>query len=61
MTLPSLQLSMNRIFPFAGKGIKKIQNIGVTYNVQGEYRITTNEDDFLTSKKLNSKFRALQD
>lgn len=57
MTLPSLQLSMNRIFPFAGKGgIKKnpFQNIGVTYNVQGEYRITTNEDDFLTSKMFET-------
>jgi len=51
MTLPSLQFSMNRIFPFAGKGgIKKnpIQNIGVTYNMQGEYRINTTEEDFLT-------------
>jgi lipopolysaccharide assembly outer membrane protein LptD (OstA) len=57
MTLPSLQLSMNRIFPFAGKGgIKKnpLQNIGVTYNMQGEYRINTSEEDFLTGRMFET-------
>ncbi len=57
MTLPSLQFSMNRIYPFAGKGgIKKnpLQNIGVTYNMQGEYRITTDEENFLKAKMFET-------
>jgi lipopolysaccharide assembly outer membrane protein LptD (OstA) len=57
MTLPSLQLSMNRIYPFAGKGgIKKnpLQNIGVTYNLQGQYLINTAEEDFFTSEMFRT-------
>jgi hypothetical protein len=52
MTLPSLQVSMNRIYPFAGKGgVKKnpFQKIGLTYNLQGEYQINTTGDEFFTS------------
>jgi hypothetical protein len=50
MNLPSLQVSMDRIYPFAPKsGTKKnpIQNIGLTYNMDLQNRITTNDDDFL--------------
>lgn len=50
MNLPSLQLSMDRIYPFAPKfGSKKnpIQNIGLTYNMDLQNRITTTDDDFL--------------
>ena len=53
MTLPSVQINMDRIYPFAGKGgIKKnpFQKIGVNYNLQGRLDINTTEDDFLTSK-----------
>ncbi|WP_299103895.1 putative LPS assembly protein LptD [uncultured Tenacibaculum sp.] len=53
MTLPSLQLNMDRIYPFAGKGgVKKtpIQKIGLNYSMQGEFRINTTDDDFFTSK-----------
>lgn len=49
MTLPSLQLTMDRVFPFTGKGgIKKnpIQKMGFNYNMQGQYRINTTEDQF---------------
>ena len=63
MTLPSLQVSMNRIFPFAGKGgIKKnpLQNIGLTYNMQGEYRISTTEEDFLTSRMFEDAVAGVQ-
>ena len=50
MNLPSLQLSMDRIYPFAPKsGTKKnpIQNIGLTYNMDLQNRVTTSDDDFL--------------
>jgi len=50
MNLPSLQLSMDRIYPFAPKtGSKKnpIQNIGLTYNMDLQNRVTTSDDDFL--------------
>ncbi|CAL2055610.1 LPS-assembly protein [Tenacibaculum sp. 190524A05c] len=53
MTLPSVQVNMDRIYPFAGKGgVKKnpIQKIGTNYNLQGRLDINTNEEDFLTSK-----------
>lgn len=50
MNLPSLQLSMDRIYPFAPKsGTKKnpFHNIGLTYNMDLQNRVTTNDDDFL--------------
>lgn len=49
MTLPTLQASMERIFPFAKRdGIKKgiIQNINFQYNLRGENRITTTDSLF---------------
>ena len=63
MTLPSLQLSMNRVFPVAGKGgVKKnpLQNIGLTYNMQGQYLINTTEDEFFTSKMFESARTGIQ-
>ncbi len=51
VTLPTLQASMERIFPFAKRdGIKKgpLQNINLQYNLNGRYSIQTNTDDFLT-------------
>ncbi len=53
MTLPSLQVNMERIYPFVGKGgIKKtpIQKMGFNYSMQGEYRINTTDDEFFTPK-----------
>ncbi len=50
MTLPSLQLSMDRVYPFAPKnGTKKnpIQNIGISYNFDAQNRISTTDDLFL--------------
>jgi len=63
MTLPSLQLNMNRIYPLAGKGgVKKnpIQNIGLTYSMQGEYRINTSDDEFFTAKMFETAKSGVQ-
>lgn len=49
MTLPTLQASVDRIFPFAPKdGIKKgfFKNINFQYNLRGENRITTADSLF---------------
>ncbi|WP_175335396.1 putative LPS assembly protein LptD [Polaribacter reichenbachii] len=57
MTLPSLTLNMNRVYPFQGKGgIKKnpIQKLGFNYNMQGQYLINTTDDEFLTSKMFET-------
>ena len=56
MTLPTLQASMERIYPFAKRdGIKKgvLQNINFQYSVRGENRIQTNDDDFLTGRMFD--------
>ncbi|WP_272148829.1 putative LPS assembly protein LptD [Tenacibaculum aiptasiae] len=63
MTLPSLQLNMDRIFPFAGKGgVKRnpIQKMGMTYNMQGEYRINTTDDEFFTPKMFRTAKKGIQ-
>ncbi|NOQ92799.1 MAG: LPS-assembly protein LptD [Flavobacteriaceae bacterium] len=49
MNLPSFNLNMDRIYPFAPKfGAKKnpIQNLGVTYSMGAQNRITTTDDEF---------------
>jgi hypothetical protein len=49
MTLPNLQLSVDRIFPFAGKdGVKKgfFKNINLQYNLNGRNTITTTDSLF---------------
>lgn len=53
MTLPTLQASVGRIFPFAPKdGIKKgfIKNINFQYNLRGENRINTTDSLFFKSE-----------
>lgn len=63
MTLPSLQVSMSRIYPLSGKGgIKKnpLQKMGVTYNMQGAYRIDTTEDAFFTAKMFETAKTGVQ-
>ncbi|MFS4469303.1 putative LPS assembly protein LptD [Maribacter sp. 2210JD10-5] len=57
MTLPTLQASMERIFPFAKRdGIKKgvIQNINFQYDVNAQNRLTTNDEDFLTGAMFDN-------
>jgi len=62
MTLPTLQTSMERIFPFAKRdGIKKgfIQNINFQYDLNAQNRLTTNDQNFLTARMFdNARFGA---
>ncbi|WP_452602738.1 putative LPS assembly protein LptD [Pontimicrobium sp. MEBiC06410] len=56
LTLPTLQASVGRIFPFAPKvGSKKglIQNINLQYNVRGENRITTTDSLFFKKEMFD--------
>mgnify|MGYP003606717645 CR=1 FL=1 len=49
MTLPTLQLSVDRVFPFAPKdGVKRgfFKNINLQYNLRGENRISTTDSLF---------------
>ncbi|MBE0393465.1 putative LPS assembly protein LptD [Flavobacterium sp. PL002] len=49
MTLPTLQLSVDRIYPFVGKdGVKKgfFKNINLQYNLNGKNSITTTDSLF---------------
>jgi len=53
MSLPSLQLNMDRIYPFAPKsGSKKnaLQKMGLTYTLKGQNRIVTTDDEFMSKK-----------
>lgn len=57
LTLPTLQASMERIFPFAKRdGVKKglIKNFNFQYNFRAENRITTNDQDFLTGRMFEN-------
>ncbi|MEH6538038.1 MAG: putative LPS assembly protein LptD [Psychroserpens sp.] len=56
MTLPTLQGSVSRVFPFEPKtGIKKgiIQNINFQYNVRAENRIQTTDSLFFKSEMFD--------
>ncbi len=65
MNLPSLQLNMDRIYPFAPKfGAKKnpIQNLGVTYSMNAQNRISTTDEEFGTGEMFkNAKSGIKQD
>jgi hypothetical protein len=53
MTLPTLQASVDRIFPFAPRdGLKKgfFKNINLQYNLRGENRIVTSDSLFFRSE-----------
>lgn len=62
MSLPNLQASMERIFPFAKRdGIKKgiIQNINFQYDVNAQNRISTTDEDFFKKEMFDgAKFGA---
>jgi len=63
LTLPTLQASVSRVFPFAPKeGAKKglIHNINLQYNLRGENRITTNDTDFLTGRMFDNLLSGMQ-
>ncbi len=63
MTLPTLQVSVDRVFPFAPKdGAKKgfFKNINFQYNLRGENRIQTTDSLFFKSEMFrdaNSGFQ----
>tara|TARA_S200000501_G_scaffold60248_1_gene50670 strand:- start:6972 stop:9587 length:2616 start_codon:yes stop_codon:yes gene_type:complete len=57
MTLPTLQTSVSRIYPFAPKvGTKKgiIQNINFQYNLRGENRILTTDSLFFKKEMFQN-------
>lgn len=56
MSLPTMQLNVDRVFPFAPKsGIKKgfIHNINLQYSVRGENRINTTDSLFMKKEMFN--------
>jgi len=56
VTLPTLQASMERIFPFAKRdGIKKgaIQNVNFQYDLNARNSIRTTDEDFLTARMFD--------
>lgn len=63
MTLPTLQASMDRIFPFASNdGAKKglIKNINLQYNLRGENRFETNDSIFFQPEMFRDARSGLQ-
>ncbi len=63
LTLPTLNASVSRIFPFAPKtGTKKgaFQNINFQYNLRGENRISTTDSLFFTSRMFDDAQLGIQ-
>ncbi|MEW5675322.1 putative LPS assembly protein LptD [Flavobacterium enshiense] len=63
MTLPTLQASVDRIFPFAPKnGVKKglLKNINFQYNLRGENRIRTTDSLFFKSEMFRDAKNGFQ-
>lgn len=63
MTLPTLQASVDRIFPFASKeGTKKglIKNISLQYNLRGENRIETTDSLFFKKEMFRDAVTGFQ-
>lgn len=63
MTLPSLQVNMDRIYPFAGKGGAKknaLQKAGLTYSMKGENRINTTDEFFFKKKMFDEAKSGIQ-
>ncbi len=63
MTLPTLQFSINRVFPFEPKFRAKkgaIENINLQYNLRGENRIQTTDSLFLRSEMFDDMNNGIQ-
>lgn len=63
MTLPTLQASVDRIFPFAAADAPKkgiIKNINLQYNVKGENRIKTTDSLFFKSEMFRDAKLGMQ-
>lgn len=65
MNLPSLQLNMDRLYPFAPRvGAKKnaIQNVGLTYTMNAQNRVSTTDEEFFKPEMFkNAKSGIKQD
>jgi len=63
LTLPTLQFSINRVFPFEPKFRAKkgaLENINLQYNLRGENRIQTTDSLFLTNEMFKNADMGLQ-
>ncbi|MEG1022362.1 MAG: putative LPS assembly protein LptD, partial [Myroides sp.] len=63
MSLPNIQASVDRVYPFAPKnGSKKgfFQNINLQYNLRGENRIQTNDSLFFKPEMFNEMNAGIQ-
>ncbi len=63
MSLPSLLLNMDRIYPFAGKtGAKKnaIQKMGLTYALKGDVRLSTTDEFFFKKEMFDTAKPGMQ-
>jgi len=63
MSLPNIQASVDRVYPFAPKnGSKKgfFQNINLQYNLRGENRIQTNDSLFFKPQMFNEMNAGIQ-
>ncbi|MCK8520704.1 LPS-assembly protein LptD [Aquimarina sp. D1M17] len=63
LSLPNVNASVSRVFPFAPKvGIKKgiIQNINTQYNFRGENRIVTTDDDLFSARMFDDAVMGMQ-
>lgn len=63
MTLPSLQLNMDRIYPFTGKNGAKnnaIQKTGLTYSLKGDNRVNTTDEFFFKKQMFDEAKSGLQ-
>ncbi|WP_104733661.1 putative LPS assembly protein LptD [Hanstruepera ponticola] len=63
MTLPTVQASVSRIFPFAPKtGVKKgiIQNVNFQYNIRAENRIQTTDSLFFKKEMWDSAVNGIK-
>ncbi len=63
MTLPTLQASVDRIFPFAPADAPKkgfIKNLNLQYNLRGENRIRTNDSVFFKPEMFNAARSGVQ-
>jgi hypothetical protein len=63
MSLPTLQVNMDRIYPFAPKsGTKKnaLQKMGLNYSLKADNRITTTDDEFFSQKMFDEAKSGVQ-
>jgi len=63
MTLPSLQVNMDRVYPFVGKNGAKnnaIQKTGLTYSLKGDNRINTTDEFFFKKEMFEEAKSGLQ-